>query len=94
MAFLLAELRLLIMLCQGNNEVVIKALQGQDESGKGMGVKLTFQTVMPALYDDSLMTSEPRIRARLLELLIGKAMASRRMCLLLDQCFALFSDVC
>ena len=77
MTFLLAELHLLKVLSQGNNEEVIKTLQGQEESSKRVGVELPFQTVMLALYDSSIMTCEPRIRARLLELLIGKAIAIR-----------------
>ena len=66
----MAQLHLLTVLCQGKNEEAIKAIQGL-QGIQDFGVKLPFHTIMSALYDESIMKSEPRIRAKLLELLIG-----------------------
>ena len=66
----MAQLHLLTVLCQGKNEEAINVLQGH-QGVQEIGVKLPFHTIMSALYDESIMKSEPRIRAKLLELLIG-----------------------
>ncbi len=68
--FVISQLRLLCVLCEGNNEDAIKAIQGC-EGIQGIGVKLDFKTIMSALNDPKLVKSEPHIRSRLLELLMG-----------------------
>lgn len=68
--FVLAQLQLLSMLCQGKNDQFIQVLQG-DAAAKSIGMKMTFHTIMTALHDKHLMRTQPRLRAKLLELIIG-----------------------
>ena len=68
--FLLAQIKLFVMMCKGNNISVIEVLQGSPGSD-GFGVNVNFSLLMSAINDQKLKKRRPELRALLLDLLKG-----------------------
>ncbi len=58
------------MMCKNNNKYVIEVLQ--DSPGtKSFGVRIQFSLLMSAIEDEKLKNKDPKMRAKLVELLKG-----------------------